>query len=525
MTVSSETNKITYAGDGATASFSTSFTFAANGEVTVTLVDSAGAETEWTEGTEYTLAGANTGNAGTVTVDTSPTDYTPASGETLVIQLKPDYTQTTDLPRGGTVSPADTLEPMHDSRVRQILRLKDDVDRSVKVPISETTPGATLPLAATRANKVLAFDASGYPTVSTSTISAIESGATDAAASAAAASTSETNAATSESNASASATLASQWATKTDGQVASTDYASKAWAIGGTGVTDTASAGAAKEWATEAEDNTVDGTEYSAKHYSAKASAQATAAAASAAAAATAAASNLYSTVTTLTTGTTDVEITNDGTYYICDTSGGNITINLPAIGTDEGIRFGFQKSSASNTVTFVRDGTDTINGGTSYTLTEDTEVVLFIADDASPDNWVATIQSQTLADEITLTKTGSQFSIKDNGVTPAKVSGSVNAQTGTTYTLILGDAFKQITMSNNSANTLTIPTNASVAFSTGDRIDVWMLGAGVTTITGDTGVTVNGVSAGSGDLAQYGACSLLKIDTNTWLAGGITVA
>jgi hypothetical protein len=342
--------------------------------------------------------------------------------------------------------------------------------------------------------------------------------AAKASASASAASASASNASTSETN-------TQDWAVKTDGIVQSTDYSSKAWAIGGTGVTDTASAGAAKEWAAAAEDDLVDGSEYSAKHYSAKASAQATAAAASAATAAAAASGNLYGTVTTLTTGTTDVEIANNGTYYLCDTSGGNITINLPAIGTDEGIRFGFQKSSASNTVTFVRDGTDTINGGTSYTLTQDTEVVLLIADDNTPDNWIATIQSQTLADEITLTKTGSQFSIKDNGVTPAKVSGSVNAQTGTTYTLVLGDAFKQITMSNASANTLTIPTNASVAFSTGDRIDVWMLGAGVTTITGDTGVTVNGVSAGSGDLAQYGACSLLKIDTNTWLAGGITVA
>jgi hypothetical protein len=32
-------------------------------------------------------------------------------------------------------------------------------------------------------------------------------------------------------------------------------------------------------------------------------------------------------------------------------------------------------------------------------------------------------------------------------------------------------------------------------------------------------------VSAGSGDLAQYGAASLLKIATNEWLAVGITVA
>jgi hypothetical protein len=92
---------------------------------------------------------------------------------------------------------------------------------------------------------------------------------------AAKASASASNAATSESN-------AEDWATKTDGIVDSTDYAAKAWSIGGTGVTDTASAGAAKEWATKAEDSTVDGTEYSAKHYAAKAAASASAAATSA---------------------------------------------------------------------------------------------------------------------------------------------------------------------------------------------------------------------------------------------------
>lgn len=111
---------------------------------------------------------------------------------------------------------------------------------------------------------------------------------------------------------------------------------------------------------------------------------------------------------------------------------------------------------------------------------------------------------------------------IADNAVTPAKAQGSVNAQTGTSYTLVLGDDLKVVTMSNASANTLTIPTNASVAFATGARIDVVMLGAGTTTITGDTGVTVNGVSAGSGDIdAQYKGCSLIKTGTDTWVAVG----
>ena len=103
MTVSSETNKVTFAGDGATTSFSTSFSFASNDEVTVTHVNAAKTRTEWTAGSQYNITGAGTGNAGTVTVVTSPSDYTPASGETLVIQLKPDFTQPTDLPRGGTI--------------------------------------------------------------------------------------------------------------------------------------------------------------------------------------------------------------------------------------------------------------------------------------------------------------------------------------------------------------------------------------------------------------------------------------
>tara|TARA_S200000501_G_scaffold106634_1_gene100090 strand:+ start:4430 stop:6226 length:1797 start_codon:yes stop_codon:yes gene_type:complete len=59
---------------------------------------------------------------------------------------------------------------------------------------------------------------------------------------------------------------ARDWARKTDGIVDSTDYSSKAWAIGGTDVSDTASRGAAKEWAIETS-GTVDTTNYSAKEY------------------------------------------------------------------------------------------------------------------------------------------------------------------------------------------------------------------------------------------------------------------
>ena len=83
-----------------------------------------------------------------------------------------------------------------------------------------------------------------------------------------AASTSATNAATSETNAGTSETNAQNWAVKTDGYAEGTlGYSSKAWAVGDTGgVSNTAGAGPAKDWATETATN-VDGTEYSAKEY------------------------------------------------------------------------------------------------------------------------------------------------------------------------------------------------------------------------------------------------------------------
>jgi hypothetical protein len=206
MTVSSETNKVTYSGNGSTTAFSTSFTFASADEVVVTLVAANGTQTTWARGTQYTLTGAGTGSAGTVTVSTSPTDYTPAAGTTLVVQLRPDFLQETSLPRGGTVPPA-TLEAMHDTRVRQILRVKDDLDRSLKAPIAEASI-SDLPLSATRANKVLGFDGSGNPTASTLSLADIEAGATNAAASATAAANSATAASNSATAASNSATAA-----------------------------------------------------------------------------------------------------------------------------------------------------------------------------------------------------------------------------------------------------------------------------------------------------------------------------
>lgn len=103
-------------------------------------------------------------------------------------------------------------------------------------------------------------------------------------------------------------------------------------------------------------------------------------------------------------------------------------------------------------------------------------------------------------------------------------VAFTLNDQTGTSYTPVLTDQYQVlITRSNASASTLTIPTNASVAFPVGTVITVLNKGAGVVTISGAGGVTVlsAGAVAASPTLAQYKSAALIKVATDTWYVVG----
>lgn len=97
----------------------------------------------------------------------------------------------------------------------------------------------------------------------------------------------------------------------------------------------------------------------------------------------------------------------------------------------------------------------------------------------------------------------------------------SHNAQTGTAYTLVIGDRDKLVEMDNASANTLTIPTNASVAFPIGTQILIVQKGAGQTTISGDTGVTVYSEDSKVKTVGQYALATLIKCASDTWYLGG----
>ena len=102
----------------------------------------------------------------------------------------------------------------------------------------------------------------------------------------------------------------------------------------------------------------------------------------------------------------------------------------------------------------------------------------------------------------------------------------TLNAQTAS-YTLVLADADqKLVTLSVASANTVSIPTNASVAYPTGSVINVIQIGAGQTTIqassSGTTTIQSTGATATAPKLrAQYSAASCIKVATDTWYVVG----
>jgi hypothetical protein len=137
-----------------------------------------------------------------------------------------------------------------------------------------------------------------------------------------------------------------------------------------------------------------------------------------------------------------------------------------------------------------------------------------------------AVTSAKIATDAISTTK------IVDNAVTQAKLADrtvgsaeldnlSLNAQVGTTYTLALSDAHKVVTLNNASPITLTVPPNSSVAFEVGDQVNLLQLGAGQATIAAGAGVTIRSEGSKLKLKGQYAVATLLKIDTDTWVAIG----
>ena len=268
--------------------------------------------TQKTLTTDYTVSGGD-GSTGTVTI--SVTGAT--GGSTVVITRSIELERTTDFPASGAFQ-IDSLNTELDRFTAISADLNDEISRSLRLTDYDTAVSLVLPDVNSRKGTVLAFDSStgavvAGPTTSgvntlasiatdVATLADIEDGtvATNAISGLASISSNVTTVAnisanvttvagntaniatvvaniTDIQNAEEHAQESKDYAIKVNGEVQESgvntgNYSSKAWANGGTGVTSTAGAGAAIQWAigggsTPNTNTLVDGTEYSAKTY------------------------------------------------------------------------------------------------------------------------------------------------------------------------------------------------------------------------------------------------------------------
>jgi hypothetical protein len=103
---------------------------------------------------------------------------------------------------------------------------------------------------------------------------------------------------------------------------------------------------------------------------------------------------------------------------------------------------------------------------------------------------------------------------------------GVFNAQTGTSYTLVLSDVAKVVSLTNAASITLTVPPNTgggAVAFPIGTQILLYQGGAGQVTVTSTDTIRSQGAKLKMN--GQYAVAGLLKVAATEWVFFGNTAA
>ena len=157
----------------------------------------------------------------------------------------------------------------------------------------------------------------------------------------------------------------------------------------------------------------------------------------------------------------------------------------------------------------------DTITGAATTITSSDLTVSRALVSNASGKVAVAT----TTSTEIGYVN-GVTSAIQTQIDTKSAKLITTNRQTAS-YTLVIGDADKLVEMNVATANNLTIPLDASVAYSIGTQILIAQYGAGQTTVVATSGVTIRSSGSKLKLSAQYSGATLIKIATDEWYCFG----
>jgi len=138
--------------------------------------------------------------------------------------------------------------------------------------------------------------------------------------------------------------------------------------------------------------------------------------------------------------------------------------------------------------------------------------------------NWASTAPA-ALSGVATLSS-GSTISDGTTAFSVGYLNIPQNAQSGN-YTLALTDNGKHVYSANSGTQTITVPTNASVAFPVGTALTI--VNNGTTSITiSTTSITMyqaGTTNTGNRTVATKGIATLLKVGTDTWFISGSGVS
>lgn len=238
-----------------------------------------------------------------------------------------------------------------------------------------------------------------------------------------------------------------------------------------------------------------------------------------------------------------DVDTQNEEIVFVTGVSGDTLTIVRGCAGSSNISHSGgatVKHVLTSDDLTFYTTGVATANAAVpSATVTAKADLLVG-ASSGVVDNLAVGTNGQVLTADSTqtlgliwstaatgdVTLTGTQ-TLTNKTLTAPIINLSINANTATTYTFVLADNGKLVTSNNASAQTLSIPTNASVAYAIGAQINVaWITGAGQPTINAVTPGTTTIISTGATSTAPKlravnSVATCIKIATDTWLVTG----
>jgi hypothetical protein len=158
MTISSTTVRNSYSGDGTTDTFTYNFKIFQDSDIQVIIRSANGTETIKTITTHYTVTDAGVSAGGTVVFTAG---NIPTATETVVLRRNIPQTQAIDYIANDPF-PAESHEEGLDRATMAIQQIQEEVTRSLKLSKTNTMTSTEFTVgAADRANKILAFDASG----------------------------------------------------------------------------------------------------------------------------------------------------------------------------------------------------------------------------------------------------------------------------------------------------------------------------------------------------------------------------